>query len=112
TRFKLRTILWVSTVLAVPQILPLLAVHSIQSAIWAGVPMGLMGGFATAAYFDLLMRSCPAGLQGAAMLLGSGVFALSDRLGNVAGASLYSWHGFTACAWSTAIVYAFMLPVL
>ena len=112
TRFKLRTILWVSTVLAVPQILPLLAVHSIQSALWAGVPMGLMGGFATAAYFDLLMRSCPPGLQGAAMLLGSGMFALSDRIGNMAGASLYSWRGFPACAWATAMVYACMLPIL
>ena len=112
TRFKLRTILWVSTAFAVPQILPLLAVHSIQSALWAGVPMGLMGGFATAAYFDLLMRSCPSGLQGAAMLLGSGMVVLSDRLGDMAGASLYAWHGFTACAWATAIVYACMLPVL
>ncbi|MHB8638013.1 MAG: MFS transporter [Fimbriimonadaceae bacterium] len=112
TRFKLRSILWASTVIAVPQILPLLTVHSIQSAIWAGVPMGLMGGFATAAYFDLLIRSCPRGLEGAAMLLGSGMFVLSDRIGNVAGASLYAWHGFSACAWATALVYGCMLPVL
>ena len=112
TRFRLRSILLVSTIFAVPQILPLLTVHSIQSALWAGIPMGLMGGFATAAYFDLLMRSCPSGLQGAAMLLGSGMFVLSDKLGDMAGASLYSWHGFTACAWATAAVYACMLPIL
>jgi MFS family permease len=112
TRFKLRSILLVSTLFAVPQILPLLTVHSIQSALWAGVPMGLMGGFATAAYFDLLMRSCPAGLQGATMLLGGGMWVISDKLGDIAGASLYAWNGFTACAWATAIVYACMLPVL
>ncbi len=74
--------------------------------------MGLMGGLATAAYFDLLIRACPKGLHGTAMMLGSSVWVLSGELGNVAGSHLYSIAGFPACAWATAAVYACLLPVL
>jgi MFS family permease len=112
TRFPLRSILWASTIFAVPQILPLLMVHSATSAVIAAVPMGLMGGFATAAYFDLLIRACPSGLQGTAMLLGAAIWALSDALGNIAGAYLQKVGGFSLCAWTTFAVYACLLPVL
>lgn len=109
---RLRTILWISTLFAVPQILPLMLVHDAQSAILAGIPMGLMGGFATAAYFDLLMRACPAGLQGSMMMLGASIWALSDRLGNLAGGWIYDLGGFRPCALATVGVYACLIPVL
>jgi len=112
TRVPLRRILWISTVIAVPQILPLVFVHSAENAMWAGVPMGLMGGFATAAYFDLLIRACTPGLQGTAMMLGSSVWVLSAELGNVAGAKIYAVGGFPPCAYATVLVYACLLPIL
>ena len=112
TRVKLRPLLWVCTFIAVPQILPLLIVHDANSAMIAAVPMGLMGGLATAAYYDLLIRACPPGLQGAAMMLGASAWTLSGELGNVAGAKIFAWGGFAPCAWATAIVYAFLIPVL
>ena len=41
--------------------------------------MGLMGGIATAAYLDLLIRSCPRGLQGTTLMLSTGLY-LSRRV--------------------------------
>jgi len=113
TRVKFRPLLWICTFIAVPQIMPLLMVHSTNTAMIAAVPMGLMGGPATAAYFDLLIRACPSGLQGTAMMLGASVWLLSAELGNVAGAVLYDhYHRFAPCAWATFFVYACLIPVL
>lgn len=112
TRVRFRPLLWLCTLIAVPQIVPLMIVHNAHSALIAAVPMGLMGGPATAAYFDLLIRACPKGLQGAVMMLGSSVWVLSGELGNVAGSSLYDkFHSFAPCAWATVVVYACLIPV-
>jgi len=112
-RVNFRRLLWVSTFLAVPQILPLLIVHDASTALVAAVPMGLMGGLATAAYFGLLIRACPPGLHGTAMMLGASAWALSDQLGNVAGSHIFAATGkFALCAWATAGVYACLLPML
>ena len=62
-RFPLKTLLWWGTVVAVPQLIPLLFISSVTGALIAAVPIGLMGGVATAAYMDLIIRSCPPGLQ-------------------------------------------------
>ncbi len=113
TRLPYRPLLWICTFIAVPQITPLLIVHNTSSAMVAAVPMGVMGGPATAAYFDLLIRACPKGLHGTAMMLGSGAWALSAELGNVAGASLFDhFHSFAPCAWATVLVYACLIPVM
>ena len=74
-----------------------------------------MGGIATAAYFDLAMRSCPPGLQGTLMMLVDGVFALSARGGDLLGARIYNSspsHGFLYCVIATTIVYALILPLI
>jgi len=112
TRVNFRRLIWVCTFVAVPQILPLLLVHNASTALAAAVPMGLMGGLATAAYFDLLIRACPPGLHGTAMMLGSSAWVLSGQLGNLAGAHLYNFAGFAPCAWATAGVYACLIPTL
>jgi MFS family permease len=113
TRVPYRPLLWICTLIAVPQILPMLIVHNAHSAMIAAIPMGLMGGPATAAYFDLLIRACPAGLQGTVMMLGSSAWVLSAELGNVAGSSLFDrFHSFAPCAWATFFVYACLLPIL
>jgi len=69
TKMPPSRLLWWSTLIAVPQMIPLAFVHSGDTALIFAVPMGLMGGMATAAYFDLAVRSCPPGLQGTLMML-------------------------------------------
>jgi hypothetical protein len=57
-RFPLKALLLWGTVIAVPQMVPLLFIHSVTEALIAAVPIGLMGGVA-AAYLDLIIRSSP-----------------------------------------------------
>ena len=112
-RYPLRTLLWWGTVVAVPQLVPLLFISSVTGALIAAVPIGLMGGVATAAYMDLIIRSCPAGLQGTMMMLSASVSSVSVRFGDVLGSALYSKYGdFTVCVIAITIAYALILPML
>ena len=108
-----KLLLW-STLLAVPQMLPLLFVHTAVGALWAAVPMSLMGGLASAAYIDLAIRSCPKGLQGTMMLLVStSAYFVALRLGDLVGTDIYDHHGgFVMTVVASTCVYALMLPVL
>jgi hypothetical protein len=112
-RFRLRTLLWWSTLVAVPQFIPLLFVHSMAGAMIAAIPMGLMGGACSAAYFDLIIRSCPHGLQGTLVMAASGLFSADVRFGDLLGTTLYErFGGFTVCVIAITAVYALILPVL
>jgi hypothetical protein len=114
-KFSLRTLLWLSTIIAVPQWVPMAFIHSANLALILVVPIGLMGGMATAAYFDLAMRSCPAGLQGTLMMLVAGVWSLSARGGDVLGSAIYNaspTRGFLYCVIAITVVYALILPVI
>jgi hypothetical protein len=92
---------------------PLLFIHSVSGALIAAVPMGLMGGMATAAYIDLLIRSSPKGLHGTTLMMAWGLYYIADRLGDVLGTNLYDrFGGFTACVIAVTVVYTLMLPVL
>src|SRR5438270_1994826 len=73
-RYALNTLLVWGTVIAVPQMVPLLFIHSVTGALIAAMPIGLMGGIATGAYLDLIMRSCPRGLQGTIMMMASSLY--------------------------------------
>lgn len=109
-----KLLLW-GTVVAVPQMIPLAFVHSPNLALALAVPIGLMGGVATAAYFDLAMRSCPPGLQGTLMMMVDGVFVLSSRGGDLLGSKIYNsspTNGFLYCVIATTIVYALILPLI
>jgi predicted MFS family arabinose efflux permease len=114
TKMPPNRLLWWSTLIAVPQMIPLAFVHSGDTALIFAIPMGLMGGMATAAYFDLAVRSCPPGLQGTLMMLVSAGVMLAARGGDLLGAKLYasSEHGFLYCVIATTIVYALILPVI
>ena len=72
-RVPLKTLLLWGTVIAVPQMAPLLFIHSVTGALIAAAPIGLMGGIATAAYLDLIIRSCPRGLQGTTLMMSGGL---------------------------------------
>jgi hypothetical protein len=114
-KVPLRGLLIWGTVAAVPQMIPLALVHSAESAMWLAAPIGLMGGVATAAYFDLAVRSCPAGLQGTLMMAVDAVLVVSGRFGDRLGAAIYDANparGFVYCVIATTVVYALILPVI
>jgi Na+/melibiose symporter-like transporter len=112
-RFPLKTLLFWGTVIAVPQLVPLLFVHSAAAALIAAVVMGLMGGIATAAYMDLIIRSCPPGLQGTMLMTSGALTVIVSRFGDVLGTFLYQeYAGFTVCIVAITVVYALILPVL
>jgi MFS family permease len=114
-KVSLNKLLWWGTIITIPQMIPLAFIHSGNTAMMWAVPIGLMGGIAAAAYYDLAMRSCPPGLQGTLMMLVDGFFLLSWRGGDLLGAKIYSsspTHGFLYCVIATTAVYALILPVI
>lgn len=112
-RLPLKTLLLWGTVVAVPQLVPLLFIHSVTGALIAAVPIGLMGGVATAAYLDLIIRSCPRGLQGTTLMMSGSLFFIASRFGDVLGTNLYDrYGGFAACVIAITVVYALILPTL
>ena len=112
-RFSLRVLLWVGAVLAVPQMVSLLVVHSAQGALLAAIPLGLLGGIGQAAFTDLAMRSCPKGLEGTMMMMFLALYWISTRVGDLWGADLYQHHGgFNTAVLATVAVYAAILPVV
>jgi Na+/melibiose symporter-like transporter len=115
TRFALKKLLFWGTVVAVPQMVPFLFIHSGTGALWLAIPVGLMGGVATGAYYDLAMRSCPPGLQGTLMLMVDGVYYLCQRAGDLLGSKIFSLdpkNGFAYCVIAITVVYALILPCL
>jgi Major Facilitator Superfamily len=112
-RFALKTTLLWGTIIAVPQMIPLLFIHSTTGALIAAAPIGLMGGIATGAYADLIIRSCPRGLQGTTLMLANSLYFVVSRFGDLLGTHLYDHFGnFSVCVISITLVYALILPVL
>ncbi|HEY5048522.1 MAG TPA: MFS transporter [Rhizomicrobium sp.] len=113
--FSLKTLLWWGMALTVPQMIPLALIHSGTQALWLAVPIGMMGGIAVPAIYDLSIRSCPPGLQGTLMMMVASVYELSYRGGDLLGSRIYMaspQHGFLYCVIATTVVYALILPVL
>jgi hypothetical protein len=112
-KIPLKTLLFWGTIIAIPQMIPLLFIHSVMGALVAAVPIGLMGGVATGAYLDLIIRACPRGLEGTTLMLTSSLYFLVSRFGDVLGTKLYDQFGdFDVCVIAITVVYALMLPVL
>ena len=112
-KLPLKALLLWGTVVAIPQMIPLLFIHSVTGALIAAVPMGLMGGVASAAYLDLIIRSCPRGLQGTTLMMSGSLFVVASRFGDVLGTSLYDHYGnFSVCVAAITVVYALILPML
>lgn len=106
TRFRLKKLLWWGTMFAIPQFVPLLLVDTLDQAMVVAVPLGLTGGIATAAYLDLIIRSCPRGLQGTTVMMSGGFYFLSTRLSDVLGTYLYdNIGGFKICVLVMATTY-------
>ena len=112
-KFPLKTLLVWGTLLAVPQMVPLLFIDTVTQALIAAIPIGLMGGVATGAYLDLIIRSCPRGLQGTTLMMSCSLYYVVSRFGDVLGTHLYDrYGGFTVCVVAITIVYALILPAL
>jgi len=114
-KVPLSKLLWWGTIITVPQMIPLALVHSANAALALAMPIGLMGGIAAAAYYDLAMRSCPPGLQGSLMMMVDGAYQFSYRGGDLLGSWIYGSspaHGFLYCVLATTAVYMLILPLL
>jgi hypothetical protein len=75
--------------------------------------IGLLGGVSSAAYIDLLIRSCPSGLQGTTMMMSGSLYYIASRFGDVLGTNLYDrYQDFFVCVVAITVVYALILPVL
>jgi len=95
--------------------IPLALIHSGTEALVMAVPMGLMGGLAVGAIYDLSIRSCPPGLQGTLMMLVEGVFQLASRGSDVLGSAIYDSNpknGFVYCVIATTVIYAAIVPLI
>lgn len=114
SRVAFQDLLKWGTLIAIPQFVPLLLVGSLGMAMLVAMPIGLMGGLASAAYVALLMRSSPPGLQGTMMMSASSAYFVATRFGDVFASALYDWFGdFTVCVVLCTAIYAsifFLLP--
>jgi len=114
SRVALQDLLRWGTLIAIPQFVPLLVVGSLKMAILVAIPIGLMGGLATAAYLALIMRAAPLGLQGTMMMSASAAYFVATRFGDVLASALYDCFGdFTVCVVLCTAIYAsifFLLP--
>jgi hypothetical protein len=112
-RLSMGALLWIGAVIAVPQMVPLLFIHSANDALFAAVAMGLLGGIGQAAFTDLAMRSAPKGLEGTMMMMFIALYYISSRVGDLWGADLYQNHGgYNVTLWATTAVYAAILLVV
>ena len=114
-RYTLERLLWWGLIITVPQMIPLAFIHSGSDALWLALPIGMMGGVAAAAIYDLAIRSCPPGLQGTMMLLIEAGNQLAYRGGDLLGSEIYTSspkYGFVYCVIATTIVYALIVPVI
>jgi Na+/melibiose symporter-like transporter len=114
-KFALKTLIWWAMIITIPQMIPLALIHSGNEALVMATPMGLMGGLAVGAIYDLSMRSCPPGLQGTLMMAVDGVYMLASRGSDVLGSAIYDAdpkHGFLWCVIATTLIYTAILPVI
>ncbi len=112
-RYSLGRLLWWGAVIGVPGMVPLLFIHSPAQAMIAAVPVGLLYGLANAAFLDLVIRSCPDGLEGTVMMLTVSLTALSANVGDILGAALYDrWGDFVICVAAATASNAVILTVL
>jgi len=112
-RFTLASLLWWGTVVAILQGPIMFFAQSPSSAIAVAVLYGIFGGFPTAAYVDLIMRSCPKGLEGTAMMLAvTTAAAVAGNFGNLLGSWIYARGGFVSAVIITTLSSAAIVPML
>ncbi len=111
-RFRLAGLLVFGLPLGVFQVAPLLFAHSVTGALVAAVWLGAVGGVASLAINDLLIRSAPPGFQGSAVMLFAAMMFFAVRGGDWIGTAIFAAHGYTAVTLVTMAVNALCLPAL
>jgi MFS family permease len=112
-RAPLSRLLWWGTIVAILQGPIMFMAQGPVSTIVVAILYGLFGGFATAAYVDLIMRSCPKGLEGTAMMVAqTSASSLASNSGNMLGSWIYSSGGFASAVIITTLATALIVPLL
>jgi predicted MFS family arabinose efflux permease len=112
-RFSLASLLWWSTLVAILQGPIMILAQSPASAIAVAVLYGLFGGLPTAGYVDLIIRSCPKGLEGTGMMLAvTTSLSVASNSGNLLGSWIYSRGGFASAVIITTLSTALIVPLL
>jgi hypothetical protein len=112
-RMSLKPLLLWGTIVAIPQLAPLLLIHSITAAMLAALCMGLLGGVANASYLDLVIRSCPTGLHGTMLMMSVSLASVSGQLGNLVGTNLYErFGGLGTCVGVSILIYLLIFPAI
>jgi hypothetical protein len=122
---KLGPLIFWGTLVGVPQMVPLLFIHTPTEGLIAAFPIGLMGGVCSAALIDLLIRSAPKGLEGTILMMSTACYYIVSQAGNLLGTALYDqarnllgaalyqrFGGFLVCVIAITVVYALILPAL
>jgi hypothetical protein len=112
-KFTLSSLLWWGTLVAILQGPIMFFARSPASALAIAVLYGLFGGLPTAAYVDLIIRSCPKGLEGTGMMLAfTTSYSVATNSGNLLGSWIYARGGFTPAVIITTLATALIVPVL
>jgi MFS family permease len=111
-RFPLSRWIWWGTVLGILQPAVMLCALGTRSAMLVGVIGGLMSGLGQVALLDLVIRSCPRGLEGTGIMLATAASVFALTLGNVFGSWIYTQGGFSTAMFITAVSTALILPVI
>ena len=112
-KVPLKTLLFWGAVVSVPQMVPLAMIHTVNQSMIAAAAIGLMGGMCSAAYYDLIIRSCPPGLQGTMWMIAGAEYYIGNRFGDLLGTNLYDhFHNFNVCVIAITVVYALIVPAL
>ncbi|MHB8637809.1 MAG: MFS transporter [Fimbriimonadaceae bacterium] len=111
-RFSLWRLVVIATVVAIPQMIPLMLIHNAAQSFAAATFMGLTGGLANAAYWTLVLRASPKNLAGVGMLMAISFGFISMKGSDVLGGWIFKHWGFSGCAWVTTAVYLLLIPLI
>jgi hypothetical protein len=112
-RWPLKRLLWWSLALGILCGPLYIFIRTAAQAIAIAVVGGLLQGFTNAGFRgDLLMRSCPRGLEGSGRMLGAAASAIAVGSGDYFGAWLFERGGFGLCLVITTCTTALIMPVL
>ena len=111
-RLSLWVLVVIATVVAIPQMIPLMLIHNAGQSYAAATFMGLTGGLANAAYWTLVIRASPKNLAGVGMLMAVSFGFASMKGSDVLGGWIFNNWGFSGCAIVTTVAYLFLIPLI
>jgi MFS family permease len=111
-RFPLSRLIRWGTLLGILQPIVLLFAFGTRSAMLVAVIGGLLSGLGNVAFMDLIIRSCPRGLEGTGVMLSTAAFTFALSLGDVFGSWVYAQGGYSTAMFVTAMTTALIFPVI